>query len=221
MTIDLGLVHEAGGAGIGQRHRMDGVVERLQDRVGPDRDAERGVGQFVAEEAQHPRRVDLQGAPRGSHHLVERRLAEPGIERVAVHGRRRELPAAHRVQEFYPANPHRRGMQLAGKSGRILLARADDDGGATIKPAEGQGALQDLAQVEPALRRFDRRDGGALARPFTPFAHHVVGHDVDDFPGQPVAAIHGVDLAAAQTEHEEAVVRRLVLAGVERGGEVR
>ena len=44
--VDPCLVHEAGRAGGGQRHRMDGVVERLQDRVRPGRDAEVRVRQL-------------------------------------------------------------------------------------------------------------------------------------------------------------------------------
>jgi len=77
-------MHQAGGAGGGQGHGVDCVVEREQHAVGPDRGPDRRVGPFVAEEPHHARGVELQAPAPGCHHIVADRLAEPGAQGIAV-----------------------------------------------------------------------------------------------------------------------------------------
>ena len=90
-----------------------------------------------------------------------------------------------------------------------------------VEPAERQGALHGLAQPETTFRGLDPRHVGPVTRPGAPLAHHVVGHDVDDLAGQPIAPDHRLDLPAIEVDQHEAVARRLVLPRPERGREVR
>ena len=219
--VDLGLVHERGGARGRQRRGVHGVVEGLQHRIRPGTGGRPGVGQGVAEESGDPRGLEPQRRAAGGGEVVEGRLAAPGAQRVTGQTRGAELPARHDMQELEPAGPDPRLVERAGQGGGVGLARAEHDGAAAIEPAQHQGALHRLAQPEPALRGLGPRHVGGMARPGPPFAHHVVGHDVDDLPGEPVAPVHRIDLGAGQVEDEEGVAGRLVLAGAERGREVR
>ncbi len=219
--IDLGLVHEGGRTRGRQRHRVDRVIERLQHAIRPHRSHQARVGPGVAEEPHHPRGVQPQGAAPGCHDVIAFGLPVPGARRVAVDRGRAQLPTAHDVQERQAARRQTVGVERARQGRGVGLACADDDGAAAVEPAQHEGALHGLAQSEPALGRRDPLGGGAVARPFAPFAHHVGGHDVDDLAGQPIAPVHRLDLPAVEVEQHEAVVCGLVLAGVERGREVR
>ena len=125
------------------------------------------------------------------------------------------------MEERNPVRPHGLGSQFGRQRRRVAVARADDDRAAAIEPAQHGGALHGALQAEPPLGGFDLGHIGRVAVPFAPFADGIVGHDVDDLPGQPIAPVHGLDLVARQGGHEEGIPRRLVLAAVQRGREVR
>ena len=141
--VDLGLVHEGGGACGGQGRRMDGVVEGLQHRVRPRRRRGPGVEQRVAEEAHHARGVERQRRATGAGELVEGRLAAPGTQRVTGQTRRPELPARHDMQELEPAAREPR-VERSRHGVGFWLARANYDG---VTPS-GDSRLFSLSLLE-------------------------------------------------------------------------